>query len=198
MERLTYRNSVGDCPYLKYGLDAKWCKMERYDVIQNAVKKLAEYEDLEEKLYSEYGECDGLLQTIVDHFVEHFGIEIENPYKARLLTDGNIDKWEHFKELEADERLLELPCKIGDIVYDLVSCDDNQYHIFEMKVCNIVPFGQSRNGKVWNIYLEDNYTKAYRSFYDIGKTVFFTKEEAEQILKERSNTYESKTFRFSR
>ena len=50
MERLTYRNLPTDnTPYLKYGLDAKWKKMPRYDVIQKAIDKLADYEDAEEQ-----------------------------------------------------------------------------------------------------------------------------------------------------
>ena len=49
-ERLTYRMISTGKPYLKYGLDAKWKKMERYDIIQDAVEKLAEYEDREETI----------------------------------------------------------------------------------------------------------------------------------------------------
>lgn len=46
MERLTYR--IGDKAYLKGGLDGKWEAMDRYDIIQNAVDKLATYEDKQE------------------------------------------------------------------------------------------------------------------------------------------------------
>lgn len=88
---------------------------------------------------------------------------------------------------DADEKglMLRLPCKKEDIVYDVVLCDDGKYHMFEMMVCAINPFGDVRKGKVWNVYLEcvDDCSKAYRSFYDFGKTVFTVKEEAEQVLK---------------
>lgn len=48
-ERLTYRNSPNGEAYLKYGAEAKWRNMPRFDLIKNAMQKLAEYEDLEEQ-----------------------------------------------------------------------------------------------------------------------------------------------------
>lgn len=90
----------------------------------------------------------------------------------------------YYKDLEVQGRLLKLPCKLGDVVYDVVLCDDGEYHIFEMKVCNINPFGDVRKGKVWNVYLEGDYTKSYRSFYDFEKTVFLTQTKAKAALEE--------------
>lgn len=95
-----------------------------------------------------------------------------------------LNKLAKYEDLEEKELLLELPCKPGDIVYDVVFCDDGKYHVFEMKVCNINPFGDVGKCKVWNVYLEDDCTKAYRSFYDFNKTVFLEKEAAEKALKE--------------
>ena len=40
---------------------------------------------------------------------------------------------------------------------------------------------------LWNIYLTDNYSYAYRVFSDIGKKIFFDKSEAEAKLKELNN-----------
>lgn len=93
-----------------------------------------------------------------------------------------LKEFNSYKRLEKRSRLLKLPCAVGDIVYDVVLCDDGEYHIFEMKVCDIDPFGDVRKGKVWNVYLEDDYTKAYRSFYEFGKTVFLTRQAAENAL----------------
>jgi len=88
-----------------------------------------------------------------------------------------------FEDAEEQDRLIIIPCKIGDIVYDVVLCTDNKYRIFEMKVCSIAKYGGIWKNKVWNVYLEDDYTKAYRIFSDFGKTVFLTREEAESALK---------------
>lgn len=48
MERLTYRNTNGGKAYLHYGVDAKWKKAPGYDVLNNAIQKLADYEDAED------------------------------------------------------------------------------------------------------------------------------------------------------
>ena len=49
MEKLTYRFVTNDKAYLKHGLDEKWRKLPRYEVIDSAIQKLAEYEELEEQ-----------------------------------------------------------------------------------------------------------------------------------------------------
>lgn len=95
-------------------------------------------------------------------------------------------------ELLQSDRLIEFPCKIGQIVYDVVLCDDDIYRIFEMKISAITPFGSlyestNRTPFLWNIYLTDNYSYAYRIFSDIGKKIFFDKSEAEARLKELNN-----------
>lgn len=45
--RLTYHNL--DKAYLNYGADGEWENMFRYEVIDNAIQKLAMYEDKEQK-----------------------------------------------------------------------------------------------------------------------------------------------------
>lgn len=107
--------------------------------------------------------------------------------------------WEHrqvkeyLEELKSyRQQIIKQPCKLGDIVYDIVLCDDGKYHIFPMKVCNINLYGDIHKGKVWNVYLEDNYTKAYRSFYDFGKTVFLFSEEANSALNRMLETESNK------
>lgn len=92
----------------------------------------------------------------------------------------------HFKDKSL---IIELPCKIGQIVYDVVLCDDDIYRIYEMKIVAIEPFGSLYESKyfpdfIWNIYLTDDCSYAYRTFDDVGKKTFFSKEEAEAKLKE--------------
>lgn len=45
LDRLTYRNY--DKAYLCYGADAEWQHFSSYEVLDNAIQKLAEYEDKE-------------------------------------------------------------------------------------------------------------------------------------------------------
>lgn len=52
LDRLTYQ--VGDEVYLSYGLDKEWQNFNRYLVIQNAIRKLAIYEDAERAVKPKY------------------------------------------------------------------------------------------------------------------------------------------------
>lgn len=96
-----------------------------------------------------------------------------------------------YKEAEEQGLLVRLPCKIGDIVWELCLCDDGNYKIFPMIVKTISEYGTLRQAKkdiiIWNIYAESDYTYMYKSFADFGKTVFSTKEEAEKKLEEMKN-----------
>ena len=47
LNRLTYY--MNDKTYLNYGADGEWKNMYRYEVIDNAIQKLAMYEDKERK-----------------------------------------------------------------------------------------------------------------------------------------------------
>lgn len=112
-----------------------------------------------------------------------------NFYGKELACNDVEKRCQYFKDKSL---IIELPCKIGQIVYDVVLCDDDIYRIFEMKISAITPFGSlyestNRPPFLWNIYLTDNYSYAYRVFSDIGKKIFFDKSEAEAKLKELNN-----------
>ena len=88
--------------------DIKQC--DKRDAVLQAIKALEEicqYREIKERLKAVYGECDGLLETAIDQAVEnavsilekHEGIDIGDPYKSRLLTDEDVDKWESYKAI---------------------------------------------------------------------------------------------------
>lgn len=132
-------------------------------------------------------------------------VEAENyipttgPYYNANLECANqyeqISMWlkelKSYKEAEEQGLLVRLPCKVGDIVWELCLCDDGNYKIFPMIVKTISEYGTLRQVKkditIWNIYAESDYTYMYKSFADFGKTVFSTKEEAEKKLEEMKN-----------
>lgn len=80
-----------------------------------------------------------------------------------------LKKLADYEDLEEQGRLIKLPCKVGDTAYEIT--------------------GATTHGYDWK-YL--TYEKAYvhgtvfnlGRLYDIGKTVFLTKSEAEAKLKE--------------
>lgn len=133
------------------------------------------------------------LTVQIEELFDAMAEEIENVYGRETdLTIKARDFLAKHDVLKEQGMLLGVPCKLGDIVYDVVLCNDNEYRIFKMKVCNINPFGQIRNDKVWNVYLETvgESSKAYRSFYDFGRTVFLTEEDAEATLERMQNNRE--------
>lgn len=84
-------------------------------------------------------------------------------------------KLKEYEDLEEQGRLVKLPCKIGDAVYNITWWDDIQEKVVVKgkTYCRTV-----RKYKV---------TKSIFSYFDIlefGKTVFLTKSEAEEKLKE--------------
>jgi hypothetical protein len=104
-----------------------------------------------------------------------------------------LEELKSYKEAEEQGLLVRLPCKVGDMVWELCLCDDGDYKIFPMIVKTISEYGALRQAKkditIWNIYAESDYTYMYKSFADFGRTVFSTKEEAEKKLEEMKNEW---------
>lgn len=97
------------------------------------------------------------------------------------------ERLRYYEILAEQRKMMILPCKPGDTVYELCKCDDGIYRIYPMIVKSLVPYGQIKNDKngnicVWNVYAESDYTYMYKSFYDFGKTVFLNEPEAQEAL----------------
>lgn len=107
------------------------------------------------------------------------------PRKCNYLNDA-LEKLADYEDAEEQGLLLRLPCKVGDKVWaiaskcdadmineeiceNISSCDicpyEKEYVVFEDIITNIVLFDMLLNNK-------------------FGKTIFLTKEEAEQALKQ--------------
>lgn len=84
-----------------------------------------------------------------------------------------LTKLAYYEGLEEQDRLIELPCKVGYTVYEIT--------------------GATTRGYNWkyltyeNAYIHETVFNLSR-FTDIGKTVFLTKEEAERKLEELKST----------
>ena len=87
-------------------------------------------------------------------------------------------KLKNYKDLEEQGLLLRLPLKIEDKVYSVT-----RDFISEYTICSIEKYNE---GFFFNWKCEKGIYINVRGFteYDIGKTVFLTKAEAEQKLKE--------------
>ena len=89
--------------------------------------------------------------------------------------DDVIDKLAEYEDLEEQGRLIKLPCKIGTEVYDITWWDNVQE--------KVVVKGKA----YYRTVHKHKVTKSPFTYSDIdnfGKTVFLTKSEAKQKLKE--------------
>ena len=100
---------------------------------------------------------------------EDTGLEPEQVMELKSFTQGGIHKvddgWKHVQELlqaEQDGRLVVLPCKVGDTVYQI---DAERVYESEVK---------------WIIFDCDDIAFDERA---IGGSIFLTREEAEAALK---------------
>ena len=91
-----------------------------------------------------------------------------------------FEKLQHYEDLEEQDRLIELPCKIGDTVYSFSfnivypftvnGFEINKYEVeFKGSYC-----GEEKSLEYWSIHFPVS---------KIGKAVFLTREEAEAALK---------------
>lgn len=117
-----------------------------------------------------------------------FWTSAEEPDEVQI--DDVYMKLRDYENAEENGRLLELPCKVGDIVFFSDTYATTYTGVQAYQITNIII---SQNKK-------HQWTKKYRamlllnektidwqlnfSFDDIGKTVFLTKKAAEAALKE--------------
>ena len=181
MERLTARSENGTAIYKHPVPELEGLKVNRHAVLE----RCCQYEELEEKLQNTFGECDGLLEELVNSFFKHATAEVKEELKearkVRLLTDGEVDKWLRWKGLEKEGKLIALPCKPGDTVYTNFSVSGwymrKEKRPYEAKVVFVGisedPFFNVKyaEGKMWQF-----------KFSDIGKTVFLAQKEALEAL----------------
>ena len=170
MERLTMTSDKGGVAFT-FDLDIT-CKPSEAQKILKLAQKLKAYEDIEEKITKKFAGCIDI-KTILDSFCAFYDMQEINEELAQctLLTNEDVLKYRQWKDAEEQDLLLRLPCQVGDTLWwinaycDLCSSEVNSMFIekgidgivIETFICNIA-------GK------------------EIGKTVFFTKEEAEQAL----------------
>jgi len=84
-------------------------KLQDFNIAISALKEIQKYREFEERLKKIYGDCPGLLEIVVKHLEAHEGVDLPEPiFKARLLTDGEVDRWEAYKQLGTVEELKKL------------------------------------------------------------------------------------------
>ena len=102
-------------------------------------------------------------------------------------------KLKEYKDLEKQGLLLRLPCKIGDTVWAVTSpfnvFEGIEYNknlrdeCYESFISSVTFYKNSVQYRI-NAKVTNHFISAFYNEHDFGKTVFLTKEEAEQKLKE--------------
>ena len=95
----------------------------------------------------------------------------------KLYSDEGAEKCSFFKD---KARYIEPPCKIGDAVYTIKTLTDGKF-------TRVVSYGKPVyriSVDKYGMFLTTEYGHVL-SCDDFGKTVFLTREEAEQALKEK-------------
>ena len=78
------------------------------------------------------------------------------------------------------------PCKMGDKVFYVNEvCDENANEYLDISAGEVISFSMQKEGLWMYCRYEDGLTYWHLVADDFGKTVFLTKEEAEQALGER-------------
>ena len=78
--------------------------------VERLARKLAEYEDLEDKL-------NGVsVKQVVDGFIKTVESQTNEEYEhGRILTNAEADKWDEYKRLDEQGLLLRLPVKVKEM-----------------------------------------------------------------------------------
>lgn len=97
-----------------------------------------------------------------------------------------LEELKTYKDLEEQGLLLRLPCKVGDSLYQPIRNVINEYKV--IGICYDIEKNKWLFEVAYQLGLE--WYKTVCEFKAIGKTVFLTKEEAEQELERIKNKNE--------
>lgn len=166
MERMTEKHYLGTDHYIKCSgncnVDMDCIDCPSFDCL---VERLAAYEDT------------GLTPVEIKSMQEeHFsGLEMAKLHSALM-------ELKKYQEADKDGRLVVLPCKVGDRLYEVTG--RKTISVYEVRAIRVELFGlfiewDIVEGFVWQ-------SLAGINAGEIGKTVFLTREEAEKALRRRN------------
>ena len=174
------KDAVG-CPYHQntYGRCFEYGRLSWLKDVAELLEELKSYKELEERLHKIFGEESTFsLADVIDTLEMKLSEpDKKHPVNARILTYEEADKWEEYKNLEAQGLLVRLPCKLNGTLY---SVNYSNKTIAENTIIKI-----SINDHVKRFYcIDDNLRERIFFSYRIGENVFLTREEAEKKLEE--------------
>ena len=155
------------------------------DARQFAMELLERYADIPNEFT-----CD---DDFNEQMIEYMSYGIENPEGLIALFYRNLwamadlrGRLKRYEDAEEQKRLLMLPCVVGDTVYAI-----DKGMVVSMTVSGIEMLSLKTGDFVMGITGDTGNGKAVFSNWDFGEGVFFTREQAEQTLKEMDEVVES-------
>ena len=138
-----------------------------------------------ERLTGKYKGCDCLVKQDDGSVTERFCSLVCNEFQENCPFKKLADKLARYEDLEELGKLVELPCKVGDTVYQLMINMDKSdiktkkifYDIYEATVTKYI------QDSFYLMFCTKTNVGNYQNELTInafGETVFLTKEEAEQ------------------
>ena len=121
------------------------------DIAIDAFEKSYHYRAMERRLKAVYGDCDNLLETVVEGFCRHSGVDIGTPVKSRLLTDEGVDKWDAYRAIGTVEECREAVEKQKPKKSNCTGMDEQD--------CYICPNCGADIGDIDGYFLRDNYCR---------------------------------------
>lgn len=102
----------------------------------------------------------------------------QNPYRKI------VEKLKEYEDLEEQQKLLRLPCAVGDTVYQHMIVGVDKYKpIYEIVKAKVFKFSFTSGGLCfWTQTADEKKYQNTISLSAFGKTVFLTREEAETAL----------------
>lgn len=194
MDRLTSDKDVKDMGMVELAYNSCYANdgKARYrdfdtdiDARQFAMELLERYADIPNEFA-----CD---DDFDEQMIEYMSYGIENPEGLIALFYRNLwamadlrGRLKRYEDAEEQKRLLMLPCVVGDTVYAI-----DKGMVVSMTVSGIEMLSLKTGDFVMGITGDTGNGKAVFSNWDFGEGVFFTREQAEQTLKEMDEEVES-------
>lgn len=180
MKRLTVNKDVSEmnmvelahnCCYAKDG-NARYRDFDTdIDARQMAMQLLKKYANVDEKDFSDDLDFDDAIYDCLQYGTDNIVGLIALFYRNLWAMADLRETLKYYEELDEKGMLIKIPVAKGDTIYPLLYANGKPKYVGSAEVVEI------SDSRIW----VDSY---YFDYADIGKTVFLTKEQAEQALKE--------------
>ena len=174
MERLTRRSDTGHAYYprcFEEPCNGNGCKFKDCPFDETICERLAAYED---------SECEPE-EVLPKEKADEIALKLMR--LADLESLCSYDRLRELAEVDKDERVAVLPCRVGDKLYEVTG--RKTISVYKVRAIRVELFGlfiewDIVEGFVWQ-------SLAGVSAGEIGKTVFLTRDEAEKALEAMKN-----------